>query len=134
MPRWVVDRLQDALNERAKPLKGCEIMVVGLAYKKDVADPRESPAFEVIDLLLEKGARVSYHDPHVPVSPAMRSWPDLPTLRSEDLSAEVLESKDAVIIITAHSGVDYDLVQKHADLVVDSRGVYREELANVVRA
>jgi UDP-N-acetyl-D-glucosamine dehydrogenase len=85
MPRYVVDKLQEGLNEQRKPLKGSKVLVLGIAYKKDIDDPRESPSFELIHLLLERGAEVSYHDPHIPVAPGMRSWPDLPPLKSEPL-------------------------------------------------
>ena len=97
-------------------------------------DPRESPAFELIHQLLELGAKVSYHDPHIPVAPSMRSWPDLPPLRSEKLDPELLESVDAVLIVTDHKAVDYELVRRHAALVIDTRGIYREPDPKVVKA
>lgn len=134
MPRYVVEKLQGALNERGKAPRSSSILVLGLAYKKDIDDPRESPAFEVIDLLLRLGAVVSYHDPHVPTAPRMRSWPNLPPMASRPLDPGTLESSDAVIIVTDHSSVDYDLVARHAPLIIDTRGVYRETLANVVKA
>ncbi len=134
MPRYVVDKLQEGLNEQRKPLKGSKVLVLGIAYKKDIDDPRESPSFELIHLLLERGAEVSYHDPHIPVAPGMRSWPDLPPLKSEPLSAKLLSSMDAVLISTEHSAVDYNLVLKESKLVVDTRGVYREPHSNVVKA
>jgi UDP-N-acetyl-D-glucosamine dehydrogenase len=99
-----------------------------------VDDPRESPAFEILDLLLNAGVEVSYHDPHVPVAPAMRSWPDLPDLRSVGLTAEELARHDAAIVVTAHEGIDWRLVAEASRLVIDTRGVYREQAANVVRA
>jgi UDP-N-acetyl-D-glucosamine dehydrogenase len=125
MPRYVVGKLQAALNDRGKAVKGSKVLLLGLAYKKDVADPRESPAFEIMDLLLELGAEVSYHDPHIPEAPPMRSWPDLPPLRSVELTEVVLGAVDAVVVVTDHSGVDYRAVARHAPLVVDTRGVYR---------
>ncbi len=134
MPRYVVERLQEALNERRKPLKGSRILLMGLAYKKDIDDPRESPSFELIELLREAGAEVSYHDPHVPTAPRMRSWPNLPSLESVPLTEQVLDSVDAVLIATDHSAVDYDLVLAHAPLVIDTRGVYREPHEKVVKA
>ena len=83
MPHYVVERVADALNERGKPIKGSKIALLGMAYKKDVDDPRESPGFELMDLLLGKGAVVSYNDPHIPSLPAMRAIPTLPwTARS----------------------------------------------------
>jgi UDP-N-acetyl-D-glucosamine dehydrogenase len=134
MPHYVIGKLQAALNDRAKAVKNSNVLVLGLAYKKDIDDPRESPAFEIIELLLRLGARVSYHDPHIPEAPRMRSWPDLPPMRSEELDEATLKSKDAVIIITDHTGLDYDLVVRTAPLVVDTRGIYREPMPNVVRA
>jgi len=134
MPHYVIGKLQGALNERGKAVKDSRILVVGLAYKKDIDDPRESPAFEIIELLLRLGARVAYHDPHIPVAPRMRSWPDLPPLRSECLDETTLAAQDAVMIVTDHTAVDYDLVLRHASLVVDTRGVYRKADAKVVRA
>ncbi|MDY7092845.1 MAG: nucleotide sugar dehydrogenase [Acidobacteriota bacterium] len=134
MPRWVVDKLQQALNQRRKALAGSQVLVLGLAYKKDIDDPRESPAFEIIHRLLELGAEVSYHDPRIPKAPSMRSWPDLPAMESRPLTAETLAATDAVLLITDHSDVDYDLVVEHAPLVVDTRGIYRRHLDNLVRA
>ncbi|HEX6201327.1 MAG TPA: nucleotide sugar dehydrogenase, partial [Thermoanaerobaculia bacterium] len=122
MPEHVVGKVFRALNERGKPVRGSRVLVLGLAYKKNVDDPRESPAFEVIDHLLELGARVSYHDPLIPRAPAMRTWPGLPRLESVALTAETLREADAVVVVTDHDGVDYDLVAEHAPLVIDTRG------------
>jgi UDP-N-acetyl-D-glucosamine dehydrogenase len=134
MPRYVIEKLQEGLNEQRKPLKGSKVLVLGIAYKKDIDDPRESPSFELIHLLMERGAEVSYHDPHISVAPAMRSWPHLPPLKSQPLTAELLKSVDAVLISTEHSAVDYNLVLREAALVVDTRGVYRDPNAKVVKA
>ena len=123
MPEYVVGKLQRALNDRSKAVKGAKVLILGLAYKRDVADPRESPAFEIIDQLLRLGAEVCYHDPHVPVAPAMRTWPDLPPMRSVELTAELLASRDAVLLVTDHEHVDYRSVVEHAPLVIDTRGV-----------
>ena len=134
MPHYVIGKLQGALNERGKPLKGSKVLVLGLAYKKDIDDPRESPAFEVIELLLRLGASVSYHDPHIPEAPRMRSWPDLPPMCSVPLNEAALAGQDAVLVITDHSAVDYDLVLRAAPLIVDTRGIYREPYPSVVKA
>ncbi len=131
MPSYVIDRLQAALNEHGKAMKGANVLVLGLAYKPDIDDPRESPAFEIIDLLLKLGAEVSYHDPHIPAAPSMRSWPDLPPMQSTPLTAEFLQSIDAAIVITNHKAVDYDLVLDHAPLIIDTRGVYRDHNGKV---
>ncbi|HVS64167.1 MAG TPA: nucleotide sugar dehydrogenase [Thermoanaerobaculia bacterium] len=133
MPRYVVGKLQRALNDRRKSVRGSRVLLLGLAYKKNVSDPRESPAFEIADQLLELGAEVSYHDPFVPVAPAMRSWPDLPTMHSIDLTAEAVEAVDAVLLVTDHEGVDYELIARSADLIVDTRGVF-ERRDNIVSA
>ncbi len=126
MPGYVIEKLQAALNENGKAVKGAKILVLGLAYKPDIDDPRESPAFDIIERLLNLGAEVSYHDPHIPVAPKMRSWPNLPEMESTALSAETLNTVDGVILVTNHKAVDYDLVAKHAPLIIDTRGVYRD--------
>jgi UDP-N-acetyl-D-glucosamine dehydrogenase len=134
MPRYVIERLLRALNDRGKALKGARVLVVGLAYKKDIDDPRESPAFEIIEELLELGAIVDYHDPHIPHSPRMRHWPDLPAMSSLPLDEATLRAHDAVVIVTDHTAIDYDLIGRCAPLVVDTRGKLRGGGANVVRA
>jgi UDP-N-acetyl-D-glucosamine dehydrogenase len=134
MPEYVVGKLQGALNDCGRAVKGAKVLVLGLAYKKDIDDPRESPAFEVIHELLKLGADVSYHDPYVPVAPKMRSWPNLPAMTSRPLTPEVLRSADVVLLITDHSIVDYDLVLKNAPLIVDTRGIYRVAVPHVVKA
>jgi len=134
MPHYVVEKLQAALNDRGKAMKGSKILVFGLAYKKNIDDARESPAFVIIDELLRKGAVVSYHDPHIPQAPSVRNWPDLPAMTSARLEPETLAACDAALIVTDHSSVDYALVARHAPLVVDTRGVYRESLPNLVKS
>jgi len=134
MPRYVVEKLQLALNRLRKPVKGSRILILGLAYKKDIDDPRESPAFEIVSALLELGAEVTYHDPHVPSAPRMRSWPNLPAMSSIPLTPETLRQTDAVVLVTDHAAVDYELVARHAPLIVDTRGVFRDPRPNVVKA
>jgi len=134
MPHYVVGKLQAALNDRGKPVRGSRVLVLGIAYKKDIDDPRESPAFEIMDLLLHLGAAVSYHDPHIPAAPRMRSWPKLPPMVSQPLDAATLSAHDAVILVTDHAGVDYGLVAAHAPLIVDTRGVYRERISHLIKA
>jgi UDP-N-acetyl-D-glucosamine dehydrogenase len=132
MAAYVVRKLAGALEGRGRQLRDARVLVLGLAYKPDVADPRESPAFEVIDRLIDAGASVAYHDPFIPVAPSMRTWAELPPMRSEPLTAELLAAQDAVLLVTDHAQVDYDLVVEHAALVVDTRGTLRGD--NVVRA
>src|SRR5512132_15983 len=134
MPLWVVEKLSEALNERGKAVKGSRVLLLGLAYKKDIDDPRESPAFELIELIQKLGAEIGYHDPHVPRAPKMRGWPHLPEMASQPLTPELLAAQDAVVIVTDHTAVDYALVAAHAVLVVDTRGIYREPRSNVVKA
>ena len=121
MPLYVIHRLSEALNETGKPIKESKICILGVAYKKDVDDHRESPSFKLMELLLDRGAEVTFSDPHVPAIPKpMRSF-NLPDLKSHDLSAEFLQSQDCVLISTDHSAFDYDFVVKHSKLVVDTR-------------
>lgn len=134
IPRYVIEKLQLALNERGKAVRDANVLVLGLAYKKNIDDPRESPAFELIEQLLELGANVSYHDPHIAVAPSMRSWPDLPPMQSVELTAETLAGADVILIATDHEAVDYTMVADNADLIVDTRGVYREPRPNIVKA
>jgi UDP-N-acetyl-D-glucosamine dehydrogenase len=134
MPHYVIEKLQNALNERGKAVKGSKVLVLGLAYKKDVDDARESPAFEIIDALTRRGAAISYHDPHVPALPRTRAWPNLAPMVSEVLTPDGIAGKDAVVIVTDHSAVDYEMILRHAPVVIDSRGVYRQPAANVVKA
>jgi UDP-N-acetyl-D-glucosamine dehydrogenase len=134
MPHYVVEKLQLALNDRGRAVKGSRVLILGLAYKKDIDDPRESPAFEVIELLRHLGAEIGYHDPHVPRAPKMRGWPHLPPMDSQPLTEETLRAQDAVVLVTDHTAVDYELVAAHARLIVDTRGVYRDPRPNVVKA
>jgi UDP-N-acetyl-D-glucosamine dehydrogenase len=134
MPRYVIGKLAAALAQRRLTVCGARILLLGLAYKRDIADPRESPAFEILHRLIELGAEVLYHDPHIPEAPAMRSWPGLPPLRSTPLTPGLLASVGAVVLITDHRSVDYDLVAAHAPLVVDTRGILPRHIANLVRA
>jgi UDP-N-acetyl-D-glucosamine dehydrogenase len=105
-----------------------------MAYKRDIDDVRESPAFVILDLLQRRGAQVAYHDPLVPSAPAMRHFPGFAGMTSVALDAPTLEAHDAVVVVTAHSGVDYELVRRHAALIVDTRGMYRGGDPSVVTA
>ncbi len=119
MPRYVLDRLTAALNDRGKALRGSKVCVLGVAYKKDVDDPRESPAFVLIDLLQKGGAAVSYNDPHIPKLPQGRHFKI--AMESTPLTAEQLAEQDCVLIATDHSAYDYDFIVRHAPLVIDTR-------------
>lgn len=116
MPEYVVRRAAELLNSRKIPLKGSKILVLGVAYKSDVSDTRESPALDVIEHLLHQGARVSYHDPYVPELEHSHC-----RMRSAPLTPKTLKNSDLALIVTAHSKVDYSLVVKHAPMVFDTR-------------
>jgi UDP-N-acetyl-D-glucosamine dehydrogenase len=119
MPLYVLGRIAEALNEDGKPLKGSRVCVLGVAYKKDVDDPRESPAFTLLELLAQRGAAVSYNDPHVPTLPRMRHHRI--RLDSQPLTEAFLARQDCVVIVTDHSAYDFDWVVRHCPLVVDTR-------------
>jgi UDP-N-acetyl-D-glucosamine dehydrogenase len=112
------------LNEAAKPIKGSRICVLGVAYKKDVDDPRESPAFTILEHFEQRGAHVSYNDPHIPHLPAMRRHTI--RLKSQPLTEEFLAAQDCVVIVTDHSAYDYRWIVRHARLVVDTRNATKD--------
>jgi UDP-N-acetyl-D-glucosamine dehydrogenase len=120
MPAYVIGKVADALNDRGKPVKGSKVAILGMAYKKDVDDPRESPGFELMDLLLKKGAVLTYNDPHIPVLPVMRHYPHL-RMKSQALTPENLAAQDCVLIATDHTAYDYAWIVKNSQLVVDTR-------------
>ena len=120
MPRYVVDRLEAFLQEQGKQLAESKVCMLGVAYKKDVDDPRESPAFEILDLLRQRGAVVSYNDPYIPQLPKMRNH-EVPELKSTELTADFLADQDVVLIVTNHSDYDYQFIVEHSQLVVDTR-------------
>ena len=121
MPQYVVGRLAEALNDVEKPLKRSRILILGVSYKKDVDDIRESPALELLEILAEKGALVEYHDPFIARLPKTRSHGGLAGLESVSLTPEIVAAYDAVLIVTDHSEVDYRMIVDHAQLVVDTR-------------
>ena len=132
MPDWVVAKLTAALNARSKAVKGSRILVLGLAYKKNVDDLRESPAVELIHKLAGLGAVGAYSDPHIPVFPQIRRGRF--DLKSVELTPKSLAGYDAVLLATNHDAFDYKMIAAHAPLLVDTRGVYREPRENVVKA
>lgn len=132
MPHWVVNKVMEALNERSKSVKGSRILVLGIAYKKNVDDMRESPAVELMELLKARGAHVEYSDPYVPVFPHLRrGHMDLSSL---ELTPESLRSFDCVLVATNHDKFDYNLIREHANLIVDTRGVYLDPSSKIVKA
>jgi len=136
MPEYVIERLVCALNDDGKAARGARILVMGLSYKADIDDTRESPSFELIEHLRNLGAHVDYHDPHVPRTVPVRKH-DL-GMRSVDLTPDAIASYDAVLISTAHSAVDYKHLAEHARLIIDTRNAMRPWLGHakgrIVRA
>jgi UDP-N-acetyl-D-glucosamine dehydrogenase len=134
MPAYVISRLTQALNERGHAVKGSRVLILGLAYKPDIDDVRESPAFELIEKLKELGAHVDYNDPHVARTHQMRKY-DL-KMQSVPLTAATLASYDAVVVCTNHAAYDWGLVAKHSKLVVDTRNALKDvaERGNIVMA
>jgi UDP-N-acetyl-D-glucosamine dehydrogenase len=136
MPHYVIQRLVGALNDHCKPMKNSKICVLGAAYKKDIDDPRESPSFVLMELLLAGGAKISYNDPHVPQLPKMRHH-NLPPMASHALTPEFLAEQDCILIATDHSSYDYAFIVKHAKLVVDTRNAtkgVKEHREKIVKA
>ncbi len=132
MPAYVVTKLMDALNERGIPLKGAKVMVIGIAYKPNVDDMRESPAVELMEILSSKGAEIAYSDPHVPSFPAMRKHHF--KLSSLAIDEDTVAAFDAVILATDHDALDYELIAKSARLIIDTRGRYRSSVEKIVKA
>ena len=124
VPYYVVSKIMDALNERRKSIKGANILILGVAYKRDVDDARESPALVIMDILRKKGATVLYHDPYIPVLPAFRKYHF--RLESSPLTETLLRRADAVVVVTDHSPIDYGWVVRHSPLVIDTRNVTKD--------
>ncbi len=133
MPYYVLQKTIEALNGRGRSIKNAKILVLGLAYKKDIDDPRESPSLKIISLLREKGAKVSYNDPYIPHLVGHREYPGL-ELRSVPVTKARLRTCDAVVISTDHTAYDYDLIVGSAPLVVDTRNAVKRRRKNVVKA
>jgi UDP-N-acetyl-D-glucosamine dehydrogenase len=125
MPFYVVGKLEEALRARGKTLSGAKVLVLGLAYKRDIDDPRESPSFKVIELLEQKGAIVRYNDPFFPRLPSMRHYRHL-KVRPAELTDAALRDSDAAVIVTDHTGYDYERIVRHAPLVIDARNACRD--------
>ncbi len=132
MPHYVIERTQHALNGHTKSIKASKILVLGIAYKKNIDDPRESPSAEIIELLRDRGAEVSYHDPHLATFPAMRKYRT--NLSSVALTQATLAASDCVLILTDHDAVDYSLVGQHAKLIVDTRNAMATVPTQLIKA
>ncbi len=133
MPYYVRQKTVEALNERGKSIKNAKVLVLGLAYKKDIDDSRESPSLKIISLFQAKGAKVSYNDPYIPHLVGYREYPGL-ELRSVPVTKALLRKCDAVVISTDHTAYDYDLIVRNAPLVVDTRNAVKRRGKNVVKA
>jgi UDP-N-acetyl-D-glucosamine dehydrogenase len=136
MPKYVVELVRDALNDQQKSVKGSKILVLGVAYKKDIDDIRESPALSIIDLLRARGAEVLYHDPFVSKVTFDHAYTigDGEPLYNQDLTDELIKSADCIVICTDHSCVDYKRLCELASLIVDTRNALSEEIRNGGRA
>jgi UDP-N-acetyl-D-glucosamine dehydrogenase len=132
MPAYVVQKIADALNAHSKAVNGSKVLLLGLAYKRDIDDVRESPALDILAALELKGAKVSYHDPYLPALSA-GAWPGNRDLQSAPLTSAALADADAVVIVTDHKSFDYDEVVRHARLVVDSRNAIKGEHDHVFK-
>ena len=132
MPEWVVGKLEAALKARGQSLPGSRVLVLGIAYKKNIDDTRESPAVKIMELLVQRGATAAYSDPHVPSFPKMREHKF--ELGSVTLTPKAVAGYDAVVLATDHDAFDYAMLLKHARLIVDARGVYPGTALNVVKA
>ncbi len=132
MPEWVVGKVAEGLNKDSKAINGSRVLILGVAYKKNVDDMRESPSLELMHLLSERGAIIEYSDPYIPVLPESRKYTF--ELTSTALTPEVLASFDCVLLATNHDDFDYDMIAKHASLIVDTRGVYSDVHPNIVKA
>ncbi|EPH3102592.1 nucleotide sugar dehydrogenase [Providencia stuartii] len=132
MPEYVLNKLIDGLNKQGKALSRSKVLVLGIAYKKNVDDMRESPSVELMEIIQEKGATIAYSDPHVPVFPKMREHHF--NLSSEEISIDNLSKFDAIILATNHDKFDYPLIKKHSKLLIDTRGIYREPAENIIKA
>ncbi|HUL71682.1 MAG TPA: nucleotide sugar dehydrogenase [Vicinamibacterales bacterium] len=132
MPHHVVDKVTDALNSHGKAVRGANVLVLGISYKRDIDDMRESPALDVMGVLQQKGAAISYHDPYVPTLLG-RDWPGSVDLHSVPLTTQALERADCVVIVTDHKALDYTLILRHAKLIVDSRNAIKGAHAHVFK-
>jgi len=132
MPHHVVDKIGDALNMRSKAIRGSSVLILGISYKRDIEDMRESPALDVMAVLHQKGARVSYHDPYVPAL-AAREWPGGTDLASVALTPETLRAADCAVIVTDHKSFDYASIIKNAPLIVDSRNAIKGDHKHVFK-
>ncbi len=127
MPKWVAQKVMNALNDKGKSLKNSKILILGLAYKKNIDDMRESPAITLINLLEEKGAIIEYSDPHIPVYESHK-------MKSIEITSENIPKYDLLLLVTDHDKFDFEMIQNNAQIIVDTRGVYQQIFKNVIKA
>ena len=132
MPKWVFGKLVDGLNANCKSVNGSRILILGIAYKKNVDDTRESPAIELMVMLRDAGAVIDYSDPFIPVFPKLRKYTF--ELEHVSITPETLVNYDCVLLVTDHDEVDYEMVLQHATLIIDTRGVYKTRAQHVINA
>lgn len=132
MPSWVLKKIAKSLNQHEKSIKGSKILVLGISYKKNIDDMRESPSVFLMEKIRDEGAKLDYSDPHVLVFPKMREHSF--DLKSVELTPDSIASYDCIVLTTDHDKFDYDMIQKNAKLIVDTRGKYRKVFPNVVKA
>jgi UDP-N-acetyl-D-glucosamine dehydrogenase len=132
MPNWVVSKINETFNLKNKSINKSKILILGIAYKKDVNDTRESPSLEIINILKNLGALVDYSDPYVPIFPKLRNYKF--KIKNINLNPKKISSYDAIVICTNHSTFDYKILAKNAKLIIDTRGVFSETLKNIVKA
>lgn len=132
MPYWVVQKVVDALNERGKSIKGARILILGIGYKKDVDDLRESPSLKLIEILKKRNANIDYNDPYIPKIPKVRKYEY--DMTSIELTPDNLSAYDAVLISTDHSSYDFNQIVQHSQLIIDTRNAVKEKNKKVVKA
>jgi UDP-N-acetyl-D-glucosamine dehydrogenase len=132
MPQWVVSKIIDALNLKKMSINKSKILILGVAYKKDVNDTRESPSLEIIEILRNLGSAVEYSDPYVPYISNLRKYKF--KMKQVKLAPKKISRYDAVVIVTNHSNFDYDMIIKYAKLIIDTRNVFSKPFKNVIKA
>jgi UDP-N-acetyl-D-glucosamine dehydrogenase len=132
MPAWVFGKIAEGLNQHGKAVRGSKVLVLGVAYKKNIDDLRASPALEILELLRSYGADYAYADPYVPVFPRLREHHF--DLTSASCAPQSMADYDCVVLVTNHDDFDYAGIQQHARLIIDTRGVYRAVYENVLKA
>jgi len=132
MPYWVVQKTVDSLNDKGKSIKGARILILGIGYKKDVDDLRESPSLKLIEILKHRGASIDYNDPYIAKMPRVRKYDY--DMTSQELTPETLSAYDAVLIATDHSAYDFNFIEKHAQLIIDTRNAVKKKSKKVIMA